>query len=443
MARSGYIETPSPLADYALDEEYHRWRVGGGGSHVHFGAKPPKSRVMEALTTRFYRLFYAGRELGAPTYRLPGGIVGRVLERLLWLVRGVLNRSGVMHTRVQWGPDHPLTWSIDDPTRRRVAIVEYGPGSGFLRGDRHAIADHAESEVVTYPGWPSPRFMWDLWRAAGRAEAVYTFFASMHAVPAVIVAKARGRRFVVSVGGYDVAYVPEHGYGLRARWPHRLVPGFVMRRSDRVLAISEAAREEAVAAGAPADRVEVVHLGLPERRVDAPEATPRDPDQVVTIAYVSAVSFSRKGIDRFVAAARNDPGRRYVLVGRVADDVVERLGDPPDNLRITGHVDDDELDRILWSSGVYAQFSWHEGFGASLVEAMQAGCRPVIAPGPAMLEVTGPYAEVTQGSHDDVAAIGRAASTPVDRLAMAAWARDISSIEARGRSLGSALLAPA
>lgn len=443
-ARAGYIETPSPLADYLLDEEYHQWRVGGSRSAIRFARKPRKPRAAGWLTDRFYRVFYAGRDTGTPTYRLPAGPVGRVFGALLYLVRGILNRSGLMHTRIQFSETAPLTCEVDTtPTAaRRVAIVERGPRSGFIEGDRRVIETGAATRVVRYPGWPSPRFVFDVWRAVGWSQVVYTFFASEQALVAGIVARLRRRRFVVSVGGYDVANVPEHGYGLPSRFPHRLVPRAVMAMSHQIVAFSESARAEALVAGAKPERTTVSYIGLEPRFVERPTGVERDPTTVITVAYVDEVSWSRKGIDRFVEAARRDPGRRYVLVGRVTEPVLAAgLSDPPPNLVLTGFVTDDELCELLWSSGVYAQLSWHEGFGVSMVEAMQAGCVPVVTEVPALREIAGPSAVQTFGPDDDVEAIARASTGVEDRRVLSEWAGRVSSMDGRARGLESALFA--
>ncbi|MEZ5168675.1 MAG: glycosyltransferase [Acidimicrobiales bacterium] len=151
-----------------------------------------------------------------------------------------------------------------------------------------------------------------------------------------------------------------------------------------------------------------------------------------------------RGIDRFVAAARAIRGRRYVLVGRVTDPILAGgLADPPPNLVVTGYVDDQKLRELLWSSGIYAQLSWHEGYGVSMVEAMQAGCRPVVTEVPALREIAGPEAVLSRSPDDDVPAIDRAARITADRGDLAAWAASVSSLDERAAGLGAALFAPA
>jgi hypothetical protein len=118
VARAGYIETPSPLADYLLDEEYHIWRVGRHGGALRFRAKGPRSRVRAAVTDRFYMIFYAAQpSCERPTYQLPDGPLGRVVAFGLRAFGGVLNRAGVMHTRYLFTPNRPLRCEVE-PARR-------------------------------------------------------------------------------------------------------------------------------------------------------------------------------------------------------------------------------------------------------------------------------------------------------------------------------------
>lgn len=114
VARSGYVETPSPLADHLLHEEYHLWRVSASGGVLRFRRKGPRSRWVGAAADLFYKTFYAGRaDCARPIWRLPAGMPGRFLSRLLWLVGGVLNRTGVMHTRYKFDSAKPMRWSVE------------------------------------------------------------------------------------------------------------------------------------------------------------------------------------------------------------------------------------------------------------------------------------------------------------------------------------------
>jgi glycosyltransferase involved in cell wall biosynthesis len=168
----------------------------------------------------------------------------------------------------------------------------------------------------------------------------------------------------------------------------------------------------------------------------------RDPATVVTVAHVDEESWSRKGIDRFVEAARNDPTRRYVLVGRIADELQSRLAAlAPANLDCVGRLSHDDLRRTLWGASAYVQLSWHETFGVAMAEAMLCGCVPVITDSPALQEVAGRWAVRVAPGEDDVVAISRATVTAltVDRAAMRRDVAERFSVADRVTQLGAAL----
>lgn len=113
VASAGYIETPSPLGDYLLEEEYHLWRVSKRKNVLHFAHRPPKAKVAERLTDWFYAVYNAGREGGGKrVFTLPRGTLGRFLALCLLVLRGSLNRSGVFHTRYGWGRSKPMRFEV-------------------------------------------------------------------------------------------------------------------------------------------------------------------------------------------------------------------------------------------------------------------------------------------------------------------------------------------
>jgi hypothetical protein len=113
VAKAGYVETPSPLADYLLDEEYHIWRVGRRGQELQFRSKGPRSRFRTLVTDAFYKVFYAGQPSCAkPTFTLPDTRLGRAARGGLKLVVGTLNRSGILHTRYHFSPEQPMQCAV-------------------------------------------------------------------------------------------------------------------------------------------------------------------------------------------------------------------------------------------------------------------------------------------------------------------------------------------
>jgi hypothetical protein len=115
VSRAGYVETPSPLADVLLHEDYHVWRVSKRrGNRLHFRGKGSRSALAAAIFDPFYKIYNAPQACcERPTITLPAGPIGRVLRLLLRLIGGTVNRSGIFHTRCYFGPGRPLECEVE------------------------------------------------------------------------------------------------------------------------------------------------------------------------------------------------------------------------------------------------------------------------------------------------------------------------------------------
>lgn len=302
----------------------------------------------------------------------------------------------------------------------RVMFVDRPPTSGFMRLDRRALEQNFHVEAVQYAGRPTIGFARDCLRTARRVDAIYVFFASEHAVVPALLAKVLRKPLVLVPAGYDYANLPEHGYGL-ATQGKGLVPKMIGRVASVILPIStEAMWELFTMVPSASTKTRLGYLSLSPDEWEDP-GVERDLDAVVTFGYISESSYRRKGVDRFVAAAAADPDRRYILGGTVDPDIratIEAQGLA--NLELTGHLSHDELRRLLYRSGIYAQLSWHESFGMSMAEAMLCGCVPVVSTSHALSEVAGSWAVVSESATHDVDRIAQAAKVArdIDRRAM-------------------------
>lgn len=325
--------------------------------------------------------------------------------------------------------------------RVRVLFVDRDPPSGFMATDRRCLEQQAALTRIVYPGRPTVRFVYSCLRDTLRNDVVYAFFASEHALIPAIVSRAFRRRFVLVPAGYDYANMPERNYGLAARGKGWL-PRLIGRLATVALPISRQTMWEFLAlVPSAAPRTYLAYLAVDPEEFRDP-AVARDHAAVVTVAHVDDESWSRKGIDRFVEAARSDPTRRYVLVGNIAEPIKARLATlAPPNLECVGRLSHDDLRRTLWGAVAYVQLSWHETFGVAMAEAMLCGCVPVITDCPALEEVAGRWAVRVADVEDDVAAIVRASEVAltVDRAAMRGDVAARFSVADRVQHLGVAI----
>ena len=188
-----------------------------------------------------------------------------------------------------------------------------------------------------------PAFLWNLRRAAARADADLVH---AHWLAAGLVAATLRRPFVLQVWGTDVELAR------RVPWLARQV----LRRARIVLAASPFLAEEARTLGARDVRVVPSGVAIP-----ASVGEPEQPPHALFAGRLSA----EKGIEEFVAATEGLP---RVIVGAGAIRVPDGVGAVPPS----------ELGAYYERAAVVVCPSRREGFGVVPREA-QAWGRPVVA----------------------------------------------------------------
>jgi glycosyltransferase involved in cell wall biosynthesis len=288
-----------------------------------------------------------------------------------------------------------------------VILFTYARASRFTELDRAALA--RRWRVRDWPARPSLRWALATVGAVARAEAVVGWFAGWHTLLPVWAARALRRPAILVVGGFDVAAVPEIGYGSQRGGWRRCVARAALRGATRLVVNSEFSRAELAGnAGVADERVVVVHHGLPDPYGALPDSRAgAGPPVVLTAGVVDRDNLERKGLRTFAAAAALVPEARWVLAGRWDGDAAQALrAAAPANLELTGWLERDALDDLMRRAAVYVQASRHEGFGLSVVEAMLAGCLPVVTPAGALPEVVGDAGVIVDGSDAHAVAAG-------------------------------------
>jgi glycosyltransferase involved in cell wall biosynthesis len=188
----------------------------------------------------------------------------------------------------------------------------------------------------------------------------------------------------------------------------RVVYGWTARRSARVIAISEHARQTLIERlGVPPDRARTIYLGVDHDRF-RPGTEARE-----ELLLYPANRWPHKNHERllqaFTSLRRERPGLRLVLTGAGHE------GRPlPDGASAPGRVPPDELARLYRTAAAVVFPSLYEGFGQPPLEAMASGCPAAVSDIPPLREVCGDAAAYFDPLDADAmaAAVGRVLDVP-------------------------------
>ena len=286
---------------------------------------------------------------------------------------------------------------------KRILYVHSRKAS-FVAIDREILAERYEIEDLYQPGRvPNPL------KVVGgvlRADLVFGWFASWHTFFPITLAWLLRKPSVMVIGGFDVANMPDIGYGHQQGGLRKQASRWIFRRAGRLVTNSEYSLCE-IERNTPIPRSEVtvIHHGVPDRFGALP-AEPRE-RVALTVGAVDRSTLVQKGQLAFAQASRELPDVRFVLAGRWLDEAVEELrAVAGTNLELTGWLSDEELLDNYRRAAVYVQASRHEGFGLAVAEAMLAGCVPVVMNVTAMPEVVGDAGVLLESQRPDDVASG-------------------------------------
>jgi glycosyltransferase involved in cell wall biosynthesis len=310
---------------------------------------------------------------------------------------------------------------------------EFGLSFGvrtFLRQTRHYVTRFSKNTGTQSSKFPPLELIkYFLW-----ADLTFSWFAQSSTV---LLSKIFGKKSVVVVGGYDIASVPETGYGEMLNPRRARNVKFILEHADRILPFSNYAKEVVLKITKKA-HIDTIRLTCNTRRFR--HGREKKENIVLTVCYINKDNIVRKGLETFLESACLLPEIRFVLIGAYTNDSINYLRKiSPSNVKFTGHVSEEELIRWYQRAKVYCQLSYEEGFGVSVIEAMACQCVPVVSSKAVVLkEVVGdcgfyvPYGDAKATAN----AIEKALSVPLD---LGAKARkrviDLFSIEKREKEL--------
>lgn len=212
----------------------------------------------------------------------------------------------------------------------------------------------------------------------------------------------RGVPTVLTVHDLIFRQLPKHHKALN-RWYLNWTMPLYCRRADHVIAVSEATRQDLVAAyGLPPDKITVIHEAAdPRFQPQSCEAQERVraiyglPERY--LLYVGTIE-PRKNLERLLAAwapcYQSGDSLPLVIVGKhgwLSDDFFAALETSPvrEGVILTGYVPDTDLPAIYSAATAFVWPSLYEGFGLPPLEAMACGAPVICTNVSSMPEVVG------------------------------------------------------
>jgi glycosyltransferase involved in cell wall biosynthesis len=272
-------------------------------------------------------------------------------------------------------------------TQLRSILFVHNGAAQFVRLDLEELRKRYQvTECYLRSRWLNPL---SIWRQVRKHDLVFGWFASWHTFLPITFAKLMHKPSLLVIGGYDLANMPEIGYGHQRGGLKRWISRRTMQAATSLITNSRYSHEEAVRNTMLAkEQVRTVYHGVPDPFGSLP-AGPRA-RMALTVGNVDRGNLLRKGHEAFVRAAALLPDVSFVLAGNWRDDAIDHLRSiASPNVTFTGWLSEEALRDRYRQAAVYVQASRHEGFGLSVAEAMLAGCVPVVSRVGSLPEVTG------------------------------------------------------
>lgn len=248
--------------------------------------------------------------------------------------------------------------------------------STFIQKDLDILRKHFDVKPIQWTGSIYVTKLLKIVKYVYKTDLSFITFADRHAARTIFFSKLFRKRSIVVVGGYDVANVPEIGYGLMISPKSARRVKYVLENADKVLTVDESLKKDAINnAGVGGQNIQTVYRCYDSNKW---KFDGEKENMVITVANIKHSVVKRKGLETFVKAAKYLPNTKFILIGPHVDNSVEYLKSiAPSNVEFTGFIPNEELPKWYGRAKVYCQLSRYEGIPNALCEAMLCECVPV------------------------------------------------------------------
>ncbi len=253
--------------------------------------------------------------------------------------------------------------------------------SAFIQADLDLLKKHFDVRVVDIGSKKKSLggmlgAMWELFLGVLWSDITYSWFAETHAKWQVRCSRLFGKPSIVVVGGYEVAKLPEIGYGSLLNPAKAKMVKYILTRADRILPVDESLKDSGMKnLGVDGKNMQVVPTGYDDQRF-SPSGVKEE--LVLTVAVYNDWQRAQvKGLDTFVKAAELLPRVKFMIVGGSGEGADKLRGTAGSNVEVVGPVSQEEIIRLYQRAKVYCQLSRQEGLPNAVCESMLCECVPV------------------------------------------------------------------
>ncbi|MEW5988017.1 MAG: glycosyltransferase family 4 protein [Chloroflexota bacterium] len=229
-------------------------------------------------------------------------------------------------------------------------------------------------------------------------DLLHAFWADESGLTAGLAAAGLRRPVLLSLGGGELTYLPDIGYGTQGSFFRRLVVRQALRRADLVTAGSPYQRELALAHGVAPDKLRLAPLGVDTSRF-RPQPTPGGRSVLLQVASLIGVKNQALLLHVLKRVKEEIPSVQLRLVGD--GPLHSSLVALAHELQIAteidwrGRVPYPATPHVYQDACLYLQSSRHESQGMAVLEAMACGVPALGTPVGILREVAARPPQVT------------------------------------------------
>ena len=276
----------------------------------------------------------------------------------------------------------------------RIAYI-YNALTSFTKLDLEILENHFEVDILYFKKKIDTLNLFYYSRIIYNSDVIICWFASWHSLFPLILSKILKKKYILITGGYDTANVPIAKYGNQSKYFRKLISSFCLRNADLLIVNSNFIKNEILSfCSIPENKIKVIYHGLPRVELKIEFAKKNIALNVGNFSYENLL---RKGILPFLESASFKHNWKFLQIGKWQDESAKKLENRiSKNVEIKGYSTNNELIECFLNASVYIQPSLHEGFGLSVVEAMQYGCIPIVSNYGALPEIIKDYGLVLE-----------------------------------------------